>query len=92
MTRAIALLATLLALPAAAKTYTFAVKQTYTDGAVVDWTGSESADAPAPTLKAVTSLGSGGSSTLEIIALALGAIALIVAVAGLLARGGRTLA
>ena len=81
-----------LALPGAAKTYTFAVKQTYTDGAVVDWTGSESADAPAPTLKAVTSLGSGGSSTLEIIALALGAIALIVAVAGLLARGGRTLA
>jgi len=81
-----------LALPAAAKTYTFAVKQTYTDGAVVDWTGSESADAPAPTLKAVTSLGGGGSSTLEIVALALGAIALIVAVAGLLARGGRTLA
>ncbi len=81
-----------LALPAAAKTYTFAVKQTYTDGTVVDWTGSESSDAPAPTLKAVTSLGGGGTSTLDIVALALAAIALIVAVVGLLARGGRTLA
>jgi uncharacterized protein YcnI len=81
-----------LALPAAAKTYTFAVRQTYTDGAVVDWTGSESSDAPAPTLKAVTSLGGGGTSTLDFVALALGAVALIVAVVGLVARGGRTLA
>jgi uncharacterized protein YcnI len=81
-----------LALPASAKTYTFAVKQTYTDGAVVDWSGSESSDAPAPTLKAVTSLGGGGTSTLDIVALALAAIALIVAVVGLVARGGRTLA
>jgi uncharacterized protein YcnI len=81
-----------LALPAAAKTYTFAVKQTYTDGAVVEWNGSESSDAPAPTVKAVTSLGGGGTSTLSTIALALAAIALIVAVVGLLARGGRTLA
>jgi uncharacterized protein YcnI len=81
-----------LALPAAAKTYTFAVKQTYTDGAVVEWNGSESSDAPAPTVKAVTSLGGGATSTLSIIALALAAIALIVAVVGLLARGGRTLA
>jgi uncharacterized protein YcnI len=81
-----------LALPAAAKTYTFAVKQTYTDGAVVDWTGSESSDAPAPTLKAVTSLGGGGTSTLNLVALALAAVALIVAVVGLVSRGGRTLA
>ena len=81
-----------LALPAAAKTYTFAVKQTYTDGAVVDWNGAESSDAPAPTIKAATSLGGGGSSTLTIVALALAAIALIVAVMGLVARGGRALA
>ena len=81
-----------LALPAAAKTYTFAVKQTYTDGAVVEWNGSESSDAPAPTVKAVTSLGGGGTSTLDLVALALAAIALIVAVVGLVARGGRTLA
>jgi uncharacterized protein YcnI len=82
-----------LALPAAARTYTFSVKQTYTDGAVVDWNGAESSDSPAPTLKAATSLGAGGgTSTLDVVALALGAIALVLAVAGLAARGGRTLA
>ena len=47
---------------------------------------------PAPTVKAVSSLGGGGTSTLDIVALALGAIALIVAVVGLVSRGGRTLA
>jgi uncharacterized protein YcnI len=62
-----------------------------TYGSVVDWTGPESSDAPAPTLKAVSSLG-GGTPTLSIVALALAAIALVVAIAGLLARGGRTLA
>ena len=81
-----------LALPAAAKTYTFAVKQTYTDGAVVEWSGPESSDAPAPTVKTATSLAGGGTSTLGIVALALAAIALIVAVVGLVARSGRTLA
>jgi uncharacterized protein YcnI len=81
-----------LALPAAAKMYTFAVKQTYTDGAVVEWNGAESSDAPAPTLKAATSLAGGSSSTLSIAALALAALALIAAVIGLVARGGRTLA
>ena len=80
-----------LALAGAAKTYTFSVRQTYSDGSVVDWTGPESSDAPAPTLKAVSSFG-GNTSTLGIVALALAAIALIVAVAGLLARGGRALA
>jgi uncharacterized protein YcnI len=80
-----------LAIPSASKTYTFLVQQTYSDGSIVDWTGPESADSPAPTVKAVTSLG-GGTSTLDIVALAVAAIALIVAVVGLFARGGRTLA
>jgi uncharacterized protein YcnI len=80
-----------LAIASASKTYTFAVRQTYSDGSVVDWTGPESSDAPAPTLKAVSSLG-GGTSTLSIVALAVAAIALVAAVGGLLARGGRTLA
>jgi uncharacterized protein YcnI len=75
----------------ASKTYTFSVQQTYSDGSVVNWTGPESSDSPAPTVKAVSSLG-GGTSTLDIVALALAAIALIVAVLGLFARGGRTLA
>jgi uncharacterized protein YcnI len=75
----------------ASKTYTFSVQQTYSDGSVVNWTGPESSDSPAPTVKALSSLG-GGTSTLDIVALALAAIALIVAVLGLFARGGRTLA
>jgi uncharacterized protein YcnI len=81
-----------LASAAAPKTYTFSVRQTYSDNSVVDWTGPESSDAPAPTVKAVSSLGGGGTSTLDVVALALAAIALIIGIVGLLARGGRTLA
>ncbi|MDX6440733.1 MAG: hypothetical protein QOE43_462 [Gaiellaceae bacterium] len=80
-----------LALANASRTYTFSVRQTYSDGSVVDWSGPESSDAPAPTLEAVSSFG-GGTSTLSIVALALAAVALVVAVVGLLSRGGRTLA
>jgi uncharacterized protein YcnI len=80
-----------LALANATKTYTFSVRQTYSDGTVVDWTGPESSDAPAPTVEAVSAFG-GGTSTLSIVALALAAMALIVAAVGVLARGGRTLA
>ena len=36
------------------KTYTFKVRQTYSNGKVVDWTGSESSDTPAPTVEAVS--------------------------------------
>ena len=72
-----------------AKTYTFNVKQTYSDGSVVEWNGTESSDTPAPTVDAVASLGGGGStSTPTIIALALGGLALVISVAGLLMRGG----
>jgi uncharacterized protein YcnI len=80
-----------LASAAASKTYTFSVRQTYSDNSIVDWTGPESSDAPAPTVKAVSSLGGGGASTIGIAALALAAIALIIGIVGLFARGGRTL-
>jgi uncharacterized protein YcnI len=80
-----------LGLADASKTYTFGVRQTYSDGSVVDWTGPESSDAPAPILKTVSSFG-GGTPTLSIVALAIAALALIIAAGGLLARGGRTLA
>jgi uncharacterized protein YcnI len=74
-------------------TYTFAVRQTYSDGSIVDWSGPESSDSPSPTIKAVSTLGGGGgSTTLDIVAIALAAVALILAGAGLLARSGRTLA
>ena len=71
--------------------YTFGVKQTYSDGSVVNWSGPESSDTPAPVVKALSSFGGGGSSTLAIVAVAVGAVALLLAVGGLLARGGRPL-
>jgi uncharacterized protein YcnI len=76
------------------KTYTFKVRQTYSDGSVVDWTGPEGSDTPAPTVKAVSDLGSGGSgtSTLTIVALIVGAIGVVLAIVALLYRGGRSLA
>jgi uncharacterized protein YcnI len=69
-----------------AKTYTFGVRQTYSDGSVVDWTGPESSDTPAPTTEAVSSFGR-GTSTLTYLAVALAALALLVAAGGVLARG-----
>ena len=69
-----------------AKTYTFGVRQTYSDGKVVDWNGSESSDTPSPTIKAVSSFG-GGSSTVAIVALVLAALALVLAILAL--AGGR---
>jgi uncharacterized protein YcnI len=69
-----------LAQPAKAQTYTFQVQQTYSDGSIVNWSGPESSDSPAPTIQAVSSIGGGGTSTLTI-------IALIVAVLGLAAGG-----
>jgi uncharacterized protein YcnI len=66
-----------LAQPASAKTYTFQVEQTYSDGSIVNWAGPESSDSPAPTIEAVTSLGGGGTSTLAIIALVIGVLGLL---------------
>ena len=82
-----------LASPSSSKTYTFQVRQTYSDGSVVDWSGPESSDSPSPTIEAKDSLGGGGSSTLAIVALILGGAALVVAIVGLVSRrGGRSLA
>jgi uncharacterized protein YcnI len=76
------------------KTYTFAVRQTYSDGSVVDWTGPESSDTPAPTIEVRSSFGGGSGNTLAIVALAVGAAGVILAIIALLARsgGGRELA
>src|SRR4051812_15236510 len=43
--------------------YTFKVRQTYSNGKVVDWSGPESSDTPSPVSEAVDSLGGGGSSS-----------------------------
>jgi uncharacterized protein YcnI len=81
-----------LATASSAKTYSFAVRQTYSDGSIVDWSGPESSDTPAPRVEARGSLGGGGNSTLGVVAVALAAVALVVALVGLLAGGRRTLA
>jgi uncharacterized protein YcnI len=77
-----------LASGSAAKTYTFGVRQTYSDGSVVDWTGPESSDTPAPTIEVRSSLGGGSSDTLAIVALAVGTVGLILAIVALVTRGG----
>jgi uncharacterized protein YcnI len=67
--------------------YTFDVKQTYSDGSVVEWSGPESSDSPAPVVKAYSSFG-GGTSALTWVALALGAVGVVLGGIGLSARGG----
>jgi uncharacterized protein YcnI len=71
--------------PAKAGDYKFVVKQTYASGKVVEWSGAESSDTPAPLVHAVSSFG-GGSNTLGIIAIVVGAAGLLVALAALLGR------
>ena len=78
-----------LASPDKAQTYTFEVRQTYSDGSVVDWTGPESSDSPAPTIETKSSLGGGATNTLTIVALAVGVVAAALALVSLLARGGK---
>ena len=74
--------------PADSKTYTFTVEQTYSDGSIVEWSGPEGSDDPAPTVKAQSSFG-GGSETLALIALVLGAVGVVLGVIALLAGGGK---
>jgi uncharacterized protein YcnI len=78
-----------LAQPASAKDYTFRVQQTYSDGSIVDWSGSESSEAPAPTIEVKGSLGGGsGTSVLTIIALVVGLLGLAAGGFALMSRGG----
>jgi uncharacterized protein YcnI len=72
--------------------YTFGVRQTYSDGTVVNWSGPESSDTPAPVVDALSSFGGGGTSTLSIVGIALAALALLLAGAGLLRGSGREIA
>jgi len=77
-----------LASPSSSKTYDFKVRQTYSDGSIVDWSGPESSDTPAPTVEAKSSLG-GSSSTLAIVAIAVAGVALLVAILGVVAGSGK---
>jgi uncharacterized protein YcnI len=82
-----------LAQPASAKTYKFGVEQTYSDGSIVNWSGPESSEAPAPTIEASDSLGGGGVSVLTIVALVVGVMGLLLGAFALSSGSkGRTLA
>jgi uncharacterized protein YcnI len=86
-----------LAQPAANRTYTFGVQQTYSDGSIVNWSGAEDSAAPAPTIQAVSSLGGGsGTSTLTVVALIIGVLGLLAGgfalVGGRGGTGGRAIA
>ena len=69
------------------KTYTLKVRQTYSSGKIVDWSGAESSDTPAPLVDGVSSLGGGGTTTLTIVALIVGAVGVLLGIAGLATRG-----
>jgi uncharacterized protein YcnI len=77
----------------ASQSYEFKVRQFYSDGTVVDWSGPESSDTPAPVVEAKSDLGGGGgSSTLEIITLVVAVAALVLSLIVLFTRsGGRSL-
>jgi len=61
-------------------TYTFGVRQTYSDGSVVEWNGPESSDTPSPVIEGVSSIGGGGgSSTLAIVAIVVAGVAVLLA-------------
>jgi uncharacterized protein YcnI len=68
------------------KNYSFLVRQTYSNGKVVDWSGPESSDTPAPIVEGVSSVG-GSSSTLAVIALIVGAAGVLLGLVALLAQG-----
>lgn len=72
--------------------YVFRVRQTYSDGSVVSWTGEETSETPAPRLEARASIG-GGSGPLAIMAFVIATAALVAgAIALLLQVGNRELA
>jgi len=80
-----------LAQPAKAGTYTFQVEQTYSNGKIVDWEDPETGQDPAPTIKVVSSVGGGGTSTLAIVALAVGGVAVLLGGIAVFSRSGRPL-
>jgi uncharacterized protein YcnI len=64
--------------------YAFPVRQTYSDGSVVDWDGPESSDTPSPVVEG-SSLGGGPSTLLIIAALVVGGVGVLIGLLGLVA-------
>ena len=81
-----------LAEPMKPGSYTFRVEQTDSDGKIVNWSGPTDSRAPAPTIEVKNSLGGGGAvSALGLIALVVAVCGVIVAAIALITRGQRTL-
>lgn len=83
-----------LAQPARAGRYTFTVQQTYSDGSIVNWTGSEASADPAPTIDVTAGgaasgggSGGGGVGVIDIVAVILAALALAASALALAGRG-----
>jgi uncharacterized protein YcnI len=72
---------------ASSKNYTFKVRQTYSSGKIVDWSGPESSDTPAPAVEGVSSIGGSSTSTLTIVALVVGAIGVVLGIVALATKG-----
>jgi len=66
------------------KDYVFEVRQTYSDGSVVNWSGPESSDTPSPVVEG-SSLSGGPSTLLVIAALVVGAVGVLLGIIGLVA-------
>ena len=71
----------------ASKTYSFDVRQTYSNGKVVEWNGPESSDTPAPLVEGVSSFGGSSATTLTIVALIVGAVGVLLGIVALATRG-----
>src|SRR5919202_360214 len=71
-----------------AQTYIFRVRQTYDDLNVVEWSGPESSDTPAPRVEARESLGGRGTPTVAIVALVTARLALLLPAVALVAGRG----
>jgi len=69
------------------KTVVVPVRQTYSSGKIVDWSGPETSDTPAPRIEGVSNLGGSSTSTLTIVALIVGAIGVVLGIVGLATRG-----
>jgi uncharacterized protein YcnI len=64
--------------------YAFQVRQTYSDGSVVNWAGPESSDTPSPVVDG-SSLSGGPSTLLVVAALVVGGAGVLIGLLGLVA-------
>jgi uncharacterized protein YcnI len=77
--------------PTASEHYRFEVRQTYSDGSLVEWIGPEASEHPAVFVKASAHPGGGGSA-IKIAVFAIGGVAILAGLVGVARHSGRRLA